>query len=94
MISILCNRLCVLNKIKDVNIIAFKTITGFNLNKIKLQDWITHYDVTKSQTELLTLKFYYFEIFGVNNSMWEKRKYSFRGNSRFLNSIRVTNSKN
>ena len=94
MIFILCNRLSVLNKIKDVNIIAFKTITGFNLNKIELQDWVTHYDVTMSQTELLALKFYYFENFGVNNSMWQKHEYSFRGNSRLLNKIRVTNSKN
>ena len=30
MIFILCNRLCVLNKTKDVNIVAFKTIAGFN----------------------------------------------------------------
>ena len=30
MIFILCNRLCVLNKTKDVNTIAFKTTTEFN----------------------------------------------------------------
>ena len=76
MIFILCNTLCVLNKTKDINIIAFKTITGFNYgiynSRVAKSSYKAELRIMTSQTELLTLKFHYFENFGVSNSKCDR----------------------
>ena len=84
MILILCNRSCVLNKTKDVNIIPFKTITGFNKDicnsRVPKLSYKTamHYGVTNGVSNS---KILFFKIFRVSNSMSKKLKCSFRGNS-------------